>query len=152
MRNRRRQSGIFLRNRLFWQRPALLLLIALFSHAFDACASHIGALPMFTGEHSHTNTLCVPVVQTEGEVCSQTKEHHADLCDVVSETATRQDAPHILKAPPMVLVEWFVVPVLDELLEAPASAIRSRDGPDVEPLTSQFARQTLAGRAPPLSA
>ena len=152
MRKRQRQFGIFLRHRLFWQRPALLLLVALFSHAFDACASHIGALPMPEGDHSHTNSLCVPVAQTEGAVCSQTKEHHSDLCDVVSETATRQASPYLLEAPPVVLVEWFVVPLLDELLEAPASAIRSRDGPDVEPLTSQFARQALAGRAPPLPA
>lgn len=129
-----------------------MLLIALFSHAFDACASHIGALPIFDGEHSHTNTLCVPVAQTDGQVCSKTEEHHADLCEVVSEIATRQASPYLLEAPPVVLVEWFVVPIIDEVLEVPANAVRCRDGPDVKPLTSQLGRQALAGRAPPLSA
>jgi hypothetical protein len=64
---------------------ALFLLVAMAAHSLDTCASHFG----FPESPSAVIVTDADCARADCMSCPQSHEHHADLCDTVSETATR---------------------------------------------------------------
>ena len=140
-----RASAVLARARFF---AALWLLVSLAAHSLDACASHFGipdapaAALTVSADCGHEN--CV--------VCPQSQGNRADICNTVSETATRSARSLQLAVPTMDSVSWAVVPQIAVALKPPKNIARSRAGPEDFSLPPAPTGSTSSGRAPPFSA
>jgi hypothetical protein len=134
----------FVRLRFF---AAVWLLVSLAAHSLDACASHFGfpeTPAIAVSEKSDcTHADCV--------ACPQSHDEHADICETVSETATRSAQSLKLEAPVAGAISWAIVPQIAAALKPPENIICSRDGPDDFSLLPSPTGSTCPGRAPPLS-
>lgn len=134
-----RASAVLARARFF---AALWLLVSLAAHSLDACASHFGipdapaAALTVSADCGHEN--CV--------VCPQSQGNRADICNTVSETATRTAQSLQLSTPAVDSVSWAVVPQITATLKPPTNIVRSRDGPEDFSLPSS-PTGTHSGRA-----
>jgi hypothetical protein len=142
-----RASAVLARVRFF---AALWLLVSMAAHSLDACASHFGFPDAL---ETPTALLSEPdCIQENCVTCSPSHDDHADLCDTLSETATRNSQNSKLKAPVADGISWAIVPQIAFALKPPKNIIRNRDGPEDFSLPPSPTGSTFSGRAPPFSA
>ena len=139
-----RASAFFARARFL---AAIWLLVSMAAHSLDACASHFGfpdvTATALTGSGDCTHEKCV--------ACPQSHDDRTDICETVSETATRTTQSLQLSVPAIDSVSWAVVPQIAVALKPPKNIASSRDGPDDFSLPPSPTGSTPSGRAPPFS-
>ena len=124
---------------------AIWLLVSMAAHSLDACASHFG-FPETPPATIVTDAHCV---RENCVSCPPLHDHHADLCDTVSETATRTAQRLKINTPIADTIFWAIVPQITAAATTPTAFIRSRDGPDDFLLLPSPTGSTPSGRAPP---
>jgi hypothetical protein len=129
---------------------ALWLLVSLVAHSLDACASHFG-FPEASETAISLNAKSV-CAHENCVVCSQSHEEHTDICETVSETATRAAQSLKLKAPVADAISWAILPQVAAPFNPPDNLAHNHDGPDVFSLPPSPTGSTCSGRAPPFSA
>ncbi len=140
------RASVFLARARFF--AALWLLVSMAAHSLDACASHFG----FPDTPKITIVTDADCVNESCVACPQSHDHHADICDTISETATRSAQSLKLKSPVADVLTWSIVPQIAAALKPPKNVIRSRDGPEDFSLPPSPTGSTFSGRAPPFSA
>ena len=127
---------------MFW--VALLLVFAQIAHAFDACAARL--------ENASPLAIIVSSPCSAGHNCDLCSVVPAqDICEMVSDLATRAPSIISLAAPPFVVVDArFISSPVPQFL-AQSRFVSRYPSAEVPPLRSQYLAPQLCGRAPPFS-